>query len=438
MAAPSRVGRVFEPASRVGTALYLMARYVLLAMVLRRRGPANPAAEKAADVNEMLAVQALRLEDFPPPPEIDERFEYASHEEPAQIVEVAGIIAAGVVRRHAEARESNSAAMAMRSQHAKHHGCVAATFVVEDDLPDGLDVGVFRPGARYDAILRYSNAAPRRQYDGKGDGRGVAIKLKLDGRAQDGISEQDFLLTDHPVFFLDGIDDYAAFMRIAHATSPKLVQMLRFIWFFAIRFRKFLIFLHIARNKINNPLASEYFSMSVYMLGDDRIVRYRVTPSGRTGRQPAAQDDNGHGRTPAGPDLLREAMAVQLSPDKPGGGDGVAAAFDFSVQIRGRPRPADAENVSRAWRRSDDHIVRLARIEVKAQDFATDSRLYDCENLVFSPWNSLPQHRPIGSINRVRLAAYLASARLRGRLNMKAQDTPAPVIGRSTGTRAAR
>src|SRR5215471_17346913 len=29
--------------------------------------------------------------------------------------------------------------------------------------------------------------------------------------------------------------------------------------------------------------------------------------------------------------------------------------------------------------------------------------------MMFSPWNCLPEHRPLGSINRMRLAVYLAS-----------------------------
>jgi hypothetical protein len=29
--------------------------------------------------------------------------------------------------------------------------------------------------------------------------------------------------------------------------------------------------------------------------------------------------------------------------------------------------------------------------------------------MVFNPWNCLPEHRPLGSVNRIRLAVYLAS-----------------------------
>jgi hypothetical protein len=431
MAAPAWVGRLFEPASRVGTSLYLVLSYAVALRLMRRR--LKPATEPAARANEALAVEGLGLAELVTLPELDPRFEHASPREPGQIVEVAGIVARSVVQHLAEARQAEPAAMATRCQHAKHHGCVAARFIVADELPEGLGVGVFKPGARYEATLRFSNANPRKRSDHKGDGRGMAIKLRLNGAAEAGVREQDFLLTSHPVFFLDGIDDYLKFMAIAHAPTSKLVEMLRFAWFFLFRLRKLLILIRTSQRKIANPLTASYFSMSVYLLGDDTVVRYRVTPAGGTDAQRAAE--SAPGGVPTGADFLREAMAAQLSPDEPGGGDRVAAAFDFSVQIRGRPRPADAEHASRAWRRSDDRIVRLARIEVPAQSFTADGRLYECENLVFSPWNVLPEHRPIGSINRVRLAVYLASARLRGRLNMHQPETPAPVpVGRTAAS----
>jgi hypothetical protein len=36
------------------------------------------------------------------------------------------------------------------------------------------------------------------------------------------------------------------------------------------------------------------------------------------------------------------------------------------------------------------------------------NQLYDCEHMVFNPWNCMPEHM-LGSVNRMRLAVYLAS-----------------------------
>ena len=52
--------------------------------------------------------------------------------------------------------------------------------------------------------------------------------------------------------------------------------------------------------------------------------------------------------------------------------------------------------------------MRLGSIAIPRQSL-TQNELYDCELMVFNPGNCLPEHRPLGSVNRMRLADYLAS-----------------------------
>src|SRR5215213_584729 len=85
-----------------------------------------------------------------------------------------------------------------RAQHRKHHGCVAAIFQVAD-VPMELRHGVFaNPGARFNALIRFSNG--REQDDRKADVHGMAIKL-LDvpgtrPNGQEWQTAQDFVLID--------------------------------------------------------------------------------------------------------------------------------------------------------------------------------------------------------------------------------------------------
>ena len=53
---------------------------------------------------------------------------------------------------------------ATRDVHRKTHGCLAGTFKVCDDLESDLAKGLFRRGATYDAVIRFSRAIrkPRR------------------------------------------------------------------------------------------------------------------------------------------------------------------------------------------------------------------------------------------------------------------------------------
>jgi hypothetical protein len=57
-------------------------------------------------------------------------------------------------------------------------------------------------------------------------------------------------------------------------------------------------------------------------------------------------------------------------------------------------------------------------LRIPRQDFDTPDKRLDGERMMFNPWNCLPEHRPVGSINRMRLAVYLASLQVRRKLNM--------------------
>ncbi len=95
-----------------------------------------------------------------------------------------------------------------------------------------------------------------------------------------------------------------------------------------------------------------------------------------------------------------------------------------NLQIEVRFGHNDGERIRRAATElievAPDRTVRLGRIEIPKQDFLTPDRQYECEHMMFNPWNCLEQHRPLGSINRMRLAVYLASLQLRQKLNMVA------------------
>jgi hypothetical protein len=238
----------------------------------------------------------------------------------------------------------------------------------------------------------------------------MAIKLM----PTDGKGEQDFVLVNHPVFIVDDVAEYSRFMEIIHGRDGMLLLVLRMIGFFVPwRLRKLGIFLSLLFNHIENPLNATYHSMSPFALGE-RVVRYVVMP---VGKGPS-------GTAPTGaPDFLRERLVERLASDGTEVADAVAA-FTFAVQLRDDATPEDVEHASRPWRRPQDRIVPLARIEVPHQTFANADQLCSCENLRFTPWNVRPEHRPLGGINRIRLLVYLASARMRHRLNMvEAKDT---------------
>jgi hypothetical protein len=347
-------------------------------------------------------------------------FERVSPNEARLIRRMARLAASTVVENYCNARQLDVSTDATRDQHAKAHGCLCATFVVRGDVPPALAFGVFERDKCYKAIVRFSNAQGVRQSDRYPDGRGMAIKLldvpgnsMLPSSAEVTSTEQDFLLTNYPVFFGKNVEDYTEFLEIValpHATwRASLKRIARLVRFYAPRLRQLWIFLCTALQQVESPLRATYHSMTPYLLGEDTVVRYVATP-----RQIPPPDATGW-RAP-GPNFLRRALLAELRPRTPAPID--EASFDFCVQLRHRARPEDVEDASRPWRGRHDARIPLARIRIPFQDFDTAARWHRAETLSFNPWHCLPQHRPLGGLNRMRLAVYCASLEVRRRLNM--------------------
>jgi hypothetical protein len=92
------------------------------------------------------------------------------------------------------------------------------------------------------------------------------------------------------------------------------------------------------------------------------------------------------------------------------------ARFDFEVQPRTSP-DMSVEDSMIEWKEADAPFFKLATVTIPQQLFATPVRDQCGENLSFAPWHALPQHRPLGSINRVRRVIYQTISELRHKLN---------------------
>jgi hypothetical protein len=350
-------------------------------------------------------------------------FERMSPGEANTIARMVRRAASAVVENYCAAKQEDASAFAMRDQHAKPHGCLQAVFSVRGDVPPELAFGVFQPNARYEAIVRFSNAHGTRRSDRFPDGRGMAIKL-LHVRGQnilspeptpDGTVEQDFLLTNFPVFFASNVTDYTEFLEIIalprDTWMEKLKQAVKVALFFLLRPRELWIFTRHSFQYSRSPLHATYHSMTSYLLGTDRVVRYKASPaqvpnSERLWRLWRLCDEN----------FLRRALAAELRLSPPPVPD--KAVFDFTLHIRHDAKPEDVEDPSRPWRRREDRLINVARIEIPLQDFDSPRQWHFGENLSFSPWHCLRDHRPLGGLNRMRLAVYRASLEVRHRLNM--------------------
>ena len=83
-----------------------------------------------------------------------------------------------------------------------------------NDLDPALRQGVFaEPGKTWHAVVRLSNGNAYPQFDSIRDARGMAIKLlDVPGTqlmaSQQGRTEQDFVMFNHPNFFVSDVAEY--------------------------------------------------------------------------------------------------------------------------------------------------------------------------------------------------------------------------------------
>jgi Catalase len=331
---------------------------------------------------------------------------------------------------------------ARRDAHPKAHGCVRAMFQVETDLPPNLAQGVFVPGKSYMAWIRFSNGdEDTTKPDAKGDARGMAIKL-LDVPGDKILPEerdaqtQDFIMINHPVFFIDDAARYLALVRTKDAiprllqeTKESLSHLLHDKDASALRtalendvlglgtilkggptlsLTGVVNLLKMTSSEIASPFETIYWSMVPYRLGDPphkQKIKFRAKfcPPKVAATKPIDPS----------PNFLRETMIKQLAA---GAGP---RQFDFEVQ----PGTADmsVENSTVEWKQEAAPFIKVATITIPEQEFATPARDKLGENLSFTPWHALPQHRPLGAVNRIRRVVYETISKLRHERN---NETP--------------
>ena len=89
------------------------------------------------------------------------------------------------------------------------------------------------------------------------------------------------------------------------------------------------------------------------------------------------------------------------------------------MQFLLQPRIASmsVENSKDEWEEADAPFLKVATIRIPQQEFDTPAQNLFCENLSFDPWHALPEHRPLGLINRLRRIIYPHISEVRHQLN---------------------
>jgi hypothetical protein len=293
-----------------------------------------------------------------------------------------------------------------RDTHAKGHAAVRATFTVESDLPPELKVGLFAKPHTYPAWVRLSNLNPVPQDDIKKDIRALSIKLMdVDGERQwqsePGARTLDLIMMGSQTFLAPNLQVFYD-MEVAILKGG-----LSLLWFFLTHPA---VSLTIARSqqKTANLLQIPYWSQTAYAFGD-KVVQYHMQPQQKaTSTIPSDPT----------PNFLRERLKEDLGRQP--------AAFDFMVQLQTNPVKMPIENPMVAWDPKLSPYRKVATLRLPVQTFDSPPQVQYCETLSFSPWRTLPEHRPLGGINRARLRVYPAIARFRHEKNDVVFHEPQP------------
>lgn len=303
-----------------------------------------------------------------------------------------------------------------RAVHAKQHGCVRAKFVIDKDVPAEFRAGVLaEPGKEYAAWIRFSGGSPKIQDDKIGDARGMAVKLMGVGgdkllESEKEARTQDFLMINHDAFFIKDGKDYVQFLKLAAKdSSPAWFFFGRLPW----RWTEFSVALKILRKgkKMRNPLFSPYFSATPYLLGENNVIKFSA--------QPCTESPDMRNHFAGSPDYLRLNMERSLDVQK-----GKPACFRFMVQKRADPGAMSVEDSRIPWDQGQSAFVPVATITIPAQEFSSARQMRFCENLSFTPWHSLPEHRPLGNINRARKSVYETASKFRHDSNHEIRREP--------------
>lgn len=280
-----------------------------------------------------------------------------------------------------------------RGEHPKTHCGLWARFRVEEDIPGEFRVGLFAKPGSYVALVRYSNG--RNPDDRLPDVRGMAIKVLIPADG-DTPFQQDFLLTNHPVFFARSAEH--AFEFLAATASGVPAAKLAMTTFPAL--------IGFTSTVANSLLALTYWSQTPYKFGAG-AVKYLIVPSPEANMLCVSLNDS--------PDFLREAIAGQLTDAK------IGAEFDFCVNPQTDANAMPVEDPTVEWKSAP---VKLATISIFPQRFDSPDQMTFTENLVWSPWNSLPEHQALGGVNRARKMVYQDSRDRRHQTN----NIPIPAI----------
>jgi hypothetical protein len=319
----------------------------------------------------------------------------------------------------------------VRGTHAKGV-CARAQFEVLDvtvgrdrALAARLAKGIYAKPGVYPAIVRFANSDPRVNSDFKGDVRSLSFYVEL-ARDDANPMRQDYSMQSATTLPMNDAAAFLAVMRILTASNPA-----KGVWSLGFKdklrlARSMLLVQSQMRQPIRPYQQLRYWSDVPFRHGPTDVVKYCATPSAGNPARALPKDN---------PNAMQDELIRHLDEDTR------MSCFDFGLQLLdtesmtywGKCRDASfwVENASIEWdeKQAPFHTVARLTLMPKSQLTAQAS-----EAVYFDvTGNSTPDSTPLGSINRARWPAEVASRKMRMRARSSSDPHTLPRATAASG-----
>lgn len=294
--------------------------------------------------------------------------------------------------------------------------CVRAQFEIFEvaakrapELAARLAKGIFAKPGLYPAIVRFANADSNINSDFKPDVRSLSFSVDLtrDGAAPaGGSSRQDFSMQNATTLPINDSPTFLATIKVLTASNP-LVGLWSLPFKDKLKVVRTLALAELqARQNIKPYQQLRYWSTVPFRHGPDDVVKFSAIPS---------PDNSAHPLQKGNPRGLQDELVRHVKEDSQ------MSWFDFAVQFLdtskmkywGKTRDASfwIENASVVWNEAEAPFHTVARLALlgnsQLSPEASEAVYFDVTG------NSTPDSRPVGSINRARCPAEVASRKAR-------------------------
>lgn len=268
-----------------------------------------------------------------------------------------------------------------RGQAPQQHALLRGTFEISASVPDKMRVGVFAKPKTFSALIHLSSGHNTKNcYPHP---HSFAIKLLDVPMAPTGT--QDFIFGNQPTFPFGDILDYLAFFEAQLNNGS------------ARNYKPYLhnIGVNLKRNSmIAYYLGHQYWSNIPVAMGN-QAARFNLRP---------VADNLCDFTSTTPPDDIHQALKDYFVNQRR------SAKFLFGAQSYIDEVSTPIEYAKYAW---PTPFETIAMLTLPAQDFTAPEQLNFCQYLTYTPWHCIPEHQPLGGIQRCQKLMYEKSSQLR-------------------------